>query len=175
MRAIPMAGRSAPPWSIDGRVRNMDATALDGMLRDFHTRSTHLLDRLLRKRGTSVTRSTLLAYVERDGPLILTDLAAACGYSRRTAGAVVDQLITEGMIRRDPGSRDRRTRRIVITDAGSAMLRASEPVHAALIRYLFSPLSDSERSCFLELIAKLRSALLQLTDEGTMASIAQSP
>ncbi|WP_454883192.1 MarR family winged helix-turn-helix transcriptional regulator [Sphingomonas oryzagri] len=91
---------------------------------------TRLLDGLLREQGTSIARMTVLTNVARHGPISLTDLAVVCGCSRRTASVAVDPLVMEELLRRDPGSRDRRIRCVTITEAGLAELRTSEPICA---------------------------------------------
>jgi DNA-binding MarR family transcriptional regulator len=53
----------------------------------------------------------------------LTELAQAAGMSKQAMGALVDQCVAWGLVRREPDGSDGRARRVVFTDTGHARPR----------------------------------------------------
>jgi DNA-binding MarR family transcriptional regulator len=61
--------------------------------------------------------------------LRMTDLAGAVLISRSGLTRLVDRLVAEGLVRREPAMHDARGTFAVLTDEGYARLRAATPTH----------------------------------------------
>jgi DNA-binding MarR family transcriptional regulator len=85
-------------------------------------------------------------------------LAAAIGYDRATLGGVIGRLEARGLVRRAPGTKDRRTKRVSLTAAGRAALRRATPLVESVQRDLVAPLSALERKAFERLCRRLLRA-----------------
>jgi MarR family transcriptional regulator, negative regulator of the multidrug operon emrRAB len=89
----------------------------------------------------------------------LDALRRTLGLSAPGASRLADRLQADGLIERQPGADDARSRVIVPTDAGHARARAAlDARHAALVRAL-TPLSADERDQLAHLLEVMLSAL----------------
>jgi len=79
--------------------------------------------------------------------------AIAC--DKTTLGAVLDRLQARGMVERIADAADRRTWRLRTTPAGRILLEQLQPRIDALQRDLLAPLSESEATELMRLLAKV--------------------
>lgn len=101
-------------------------------------RVAHLLqariDAALAPHGIDMRAYLALVLVADDAiePLRPSDLSATLDATRTQVTRLLDALEAKGLTRRRPNADDRRSLRILLTDAGRAMLAATAPVvHAA--------------------------------------------
>ena len=97
----------------------------------------------------------VLAALEEHGPASQADLARATGIDTSDVVAAVNQLVEDGLARRQPDRVDRRRNVISVTRRG---LAAVERVGRAVDRVqdeVMAPLSERERATFLKLLGKL--------------------
>jgi DNA-binding MarR family transcriptional regulator len=99
----------------------------------------------------------LLQLAEADGHrLRMAELADLVLLSRSGLTRLVDRLVAEGLVTREPFPGDARGLYTVLTDAGMARLRAAAPIHLAGIRrYWLSKFSDAELTELGRLFARL--------------------
>jgi DNA-binding MarR family transcriptional regulator len=84
-----------------------------------------------------------------------TRLVNLIALDRSTIGSVVERLEAKGLILRQAGTEDRRTKRLYPTEAGITLLASvTEAVDRAQHRIL-APLSAAERAQFLLMLARL--------------------
>jgi DNA-binding MarR family transcriptional regulator len=88
---------------------------------------TQLYDRHLAPAGLRTTQFSLLARLERAGPLAINELAARMVMDRTTMGRALRPLQREGLVAIDPG-RDARTRALRLTPAGKRRLAKAVPL-----------------------------------------------
>jgi DNA-binding MarR family transcriptional regulator len=112
--------------------------------------------RLLRESGYSGESGTLsaarlrtLRTIEDRGPISLADLAAAERVRAPTMSRLVDGLVREGLITRDPDPADRRSVCIAATAAGSALLRSARKRQGSALAARLRTLGDSEQRALL--------------------------
>ena len=123
-------------------------------------RSHRLLDRRMTAEGASLARTKLLLYLEDQlGEARAADIAEFFGLAPRTVTEALDGLERDGMVRREPDPRDRRVKRLSITEAGVAAAAATEPVRVALVEQIFGVLSEDERGQLKQLLTKLTAAI----------------
>lgn len=97
----------------------------------------------------------VLAALEEHGPASQADLSRTTGIDTSDVVAAVNHLVSAGLVRRERDGSDRRRNAISITNAG---LIEVDRVGAAVDRVqddVLQPLSDSERTTLLRLLAKL--------------------
>lgn len=89
-------------------------------------RLTRLYDEALRPLGLRLTQYSMLNTVDRTGTPDIGELAELLETERTTLTRNLRPLLAAGWLRVSPG-RDRRRRRVAITDAGRSMLAAARP------------------------------------------------
>jgi DNA-binding MarR family transcriptional regulator len=107
-----------------------------------HSAAIHLLRRAGEQdRTASVSRARLsaLSVVVFRGPLTLGELASAEGVRSATMTGLVNGLVTDGLVRRQPHETDRRA---VVVEATAAGRRVLERARAARIDLVASKLAD---------------------------------
>jgi len=112
-------------------------------------------DTLIREAGISLDRALfpLLVGIERYGPIGVVDLADGVGRDHTTVSRQVVKLERLGLIRRRPGSSDRRINEAIITDQGQRLTRALD---AARVRLAAPILANWTEQDFSELVRMLR-------------------
>ena len=86
---------------------------------------TQFYDRHLAAAGLRTTQFSILAKLARSGSMTINDLAAQLVMDRTTLGRNVLPLRRDGLIDIAPGQRDRRSRELTLTPAGSERLRGA--------------------------------------------------
>ncbi|MGE3288090.1 MAG: MarR family winged helix-turn-helix transcriptional regulator [Pseudonocardia sp.] len=92
--------------------------------------------------------------------------AAGAGRSQRELGellaidpsavvAIVDDLERGGLVRREPDPTDRRTRRVVATEAGRVRMREARAGARSVEEALLAELDDAERATLLALLTRI--------------------
>ena len=72
----------------------------------------------------SASQATALLYVNRRQGSTLRDLAEALSSDLATASALVERLVSQGLLRRETDPDDRRRARLLLTDAASALVES---------------------------------------------------
>ncbi len=107
-----------------------------------HSAAIHLLRRAAeedRAAGLSRARLSALSVVVFGGPLTLGELATAEGVRSATMTGIVNGLEADGLVRRRPHGRDKRSVNIEATDAGRQVL---ELARTRRIEHVASKLDD---------------------------------
>ena len=85
---------------------------------------TQFYDRHLAPVGLRTTQFSILARLRRRGVMTINALADEMVMDRTTLGRNILPLERDGLIRIEPGRRDRRSKELRLTDAGLERLRA---------------------------------------------------
>jgi DNA-binding MarR family transcriptional regulator len=86
---------------------------------------TQFYDQFLAPAGLRTTQFSILAKLKRIGPMTINALASELVMDRTTLGRNILPLQREGLIAIVKGSSDRRSKRLRLTEAGAARLRAA--------------------------------------------------
>src|SRR4051794_2791571 len=106
--------------------------------------------------------------------LNMGELGEVAVVSRTRASRVVDQLVTAGLISREPNPDDRRSAYATITEDGRARLRAAAPTYLASIRRHFtSRMTAAESGTVASALAKVLSDLSAGSGEPSDAPAAR--
>ena len=122
-------------------------------------RLSRLLDRRMARQGASLARTKVLLLIQKQGPVRAADIAEMFSLAPRTVTDTVDGMERQGLVRREPDDRDRRVKRIHLTDAGRDALAATEPLRHELVSQIMGTLSETEQAEFSRLLEKLEVAL----------------
>lgn len=95
--------------------------------------------------GLTGPRLSALSVLVFGGPLSLAGLAAAEQVSPPTMTRIVDALVREGLVTREPEPGNRRRVRIAATEEGTRLLEAGRRRRVAALSDRLSRLAESER------------------------------
>jgi DNA-binding MarR family transcriptional regulator len=92
------------------------------------------------------TRLLTLRRLDEEGPLRITDLAAAERVAQPTMTGIVRRLEQDGLVRRTADPHDARAVRVALTDAGRDELAAVRSQRAAVLQDRLDRLDDDARA-----------------------------
>jgi len=105
---------------------------------------------------TPVQFSAMIVIREQPG-VDATRVAELIYFDRATIGSVLDRLEKKGLVLRQTGKQDRRTKRLYVTPRGQALLRKIERMSPRISARIIAPLAPADR-------ARLMTMLNQLVD-----------
>lgn len=82
-------------------------------------------------------------------------LAGLIAYDKATISGVVDRLVTKGLVVRNVSSKDKRMHQLTLTPVGEGLFAAMLPVVDDIQQDIMSPLNETERAVFSELLLKM--------------------
>jgi MarR family transcriptional regulator, 2-MHQ and catechol-resistance regulon repressor len=89
------------------------------------------------------------------GPLPVNTIGSKVELTPGSISVAVDRLENRGLVKRKPGSDDRRVHMVHLTPAGETVIRKAFAQHEAEMERLFSNLSCQERRTLITLLKKL--------------------
>lgn len=116
------------------------------------------LNRALEPFGLRARHYTVLAAAAGQGGLSQRKLGAVLAVDPSAVVALVDDLERAGLARREMHPGDRRTRRVVATEAGREVLARAEELAAGVDGELLAPLSPAERDVLLGLLRRIAAS-----------------
>lgn len=130
------------------------------LIRRLHQISTHVFMTRTREAGFDLTPVQFAALdAIRESPGIdQAGLADAVAKDRATIGAVADRLEQKGLVSRKVNARDKRARKLSLTDEGEALVAALRPLVEQLQAEILPGLDEKEYRLFVELAAKATRA-----------------
>jgi len=130
------------------------------LIRRLHQISTHVFMTRTKEAGfdlTSVQFAALEAIRQSPG-IDQAGLAEAVAKDRATIGAVADRLEQKGLVSRKVNLRDKRARKLTLTDEGEALVASLSPIVEKLQKEILPGLNGAEYQMFIELAAKAARA-----------------
>lgn len=119
----------------------------------------HLSEELETEAGLPVGFYDVLLHLNEasDHRLPMHELAARVLLSKSGLTRLVDRMAAEGLVRREPGTEDRRIVHATLTPAGRERLVGAAPVHLRGIEQHFGcHLSDDEAATLHDLLTRVR-------------------
>jgi DNA-binding MarR family transcriptional regulator len=135
-----------------------DTTPLATQLERRVARLTQLLRANARSRS-GVAALLTLRRLDDEGPLRITDLAAAELVAQPTMTGIVRRLEQDGFVTRTPDPRDARAARIALSDAGRDELAAVRAARAAVLQERLDRLDDDARAALVAALEPLDQLL----------------
>lgn len=113
--------------------------------------------------GLTPSRTHLLWELGQRGPVPQRVLAEALKVTPRAVTGLVDALVGDGLVTREPHPTDRRATLVTFTSRGETLVARLKRDHQALARALFAPMSRRDFDCFArelaDVIDRLRAHL----------------
>lgn len=114
------------------------------------------LNQALRAHGVSLARIKTLKYIEfMRGDARAADIAELFDQTPHAVTDMLDGLEREGLIGRAVDSKDRRVKRLHMTDSGHAALIANEPLLREVMDEAFRILQPAQKAQFYEVLSVL--------------------
>lgn len=121
------------------------------------------VDRRLRRLGVSrVGWMTIAAAMQARSPLSQSILADTLAVSHASMVHTIDNLVKNGLVKREPSPSDRRLKRIVVTDAGSHLYSLLRDEVAAARRQMLAIVEPDKLVHLTEVLEKLQEPLRPL-------------
>jgi DNA-binding MarR family transcriptional regulator len=105
--------------------------------------------------GLTPARTHLLWELGRRGPVPQRVVAEALKVTPRAVTGLVDALVKDGLVTREPHPSDRRATLVTLTPRGETLVAQLRRDHKALARALFASMSDREVDTFSRSLAGL--------------------
>jgi len=115
--------------------------------------------------GFGLAPHDLLAMFKLEGGLAMKELAQRMGCDASFITTIADNLENHGLLRREPGQRDRRVKNLVLTADGIAAKERMMAQLAERMPWCYA-LSEEERRCFLGLVRKMIDTPCPVTRRG---------
>jgi DNA-binding MarR family transcriptional regulator len=117
----------------------------------------------LARDGLTVPRAHLVWRLHHDGPTTQRALADALKVTPRNVTGLVDGLVADGFVTREPHPSDRRATLVALTERGRGTLAEMDRGHRALAQLLFGDMSSRQFRSFVagldHVTSRLREAL----------------
>ncbi|MCE8008156.1 MarR family winged helix-turn-helix transcriptional regulator [Aestuariivita sp.] len=102
----------------------------------------------------------VILYCLRQQPgLLARDVAQVTGQPKNSISRAISDLVRKGVITRDTDPRDKRIKRLSLTDAGSDLLARALPILLDRQATMHAALSEAEQAEFLRLLDKMIHAM----------------
>lgn len=131
-------------------------------IRDLHLRMHRLFNDHVRVQGASLAQLKVLLLIDRGGSIRATDITESLGQAPRTVTEAIDALEREGLVVREPDPKDRRAKKIRLTEEGRAKIEAVAPYRDRFAREFFIDLSEHERAELLRVLQGLNMRLIAM-------------
>lgn len=138
------ASRAAP--GSGARLTPLELGAWRGFLRTHALIVRELDEELQRREGLSVSAYEVLILVADapDDRVRISELSRHTLLSLSGTSRLIDRLVRDGLVAKEPCEEDKRGANVVLTDAGRTVLRRVRKVHRAGVRRLFLERLDDE-------------------------------
>ena len=127
---------------------------------------TQIYDRFLVPSGLRATQYSILARLQRKGPMTINALAAELVMDRTTLGRNIRPLHRDGLVAVGAGKSDRRSKELRLTEAGLAHFRAAQTCWR-------KAQTEFETSFGVRRARDLRAVLHEIATAGTDGAAAQ--
>lgn len=138
--------------------RQDDLAALDRVLELVYLLDQDMTQALARD-GLTKSRAPLVWDLHQRGPSTQRALAESLGTSPRNVTGLVDGLVDEGFVTREPHPKDRRAVLVSLTPYGEKVMARMAGDHVRLAEQLFGPMSRTDLDGFTTGLASVVSRL----------------
>lgn len=132
----------------------LPAVSLEKVLLDLRRTMTEALKEEAKKAGQSLSHFEVLKFVAEAGDPTMKNLATHLGITAPSASALVESLVTKGLLSRIASPRDRRTVRISLTAKAARLLASIHKRKISIFTNLLKNLNPLEKKQLASLLAK---------------------
>ena len=125
----------------------------------------------------SVSKSEMLTLlqVDRNGEIIMSQIADYINIPMSTATGLVERLVKKGFLERTRSDSDRRIVAIRLTDKGKMLAGRMRDTVNSYIRLVFDELTEEERKILFGIFTKISGILSKRTEERDTAKTENTP
>lgn len=116
----------------------------------------------LGERGLTPARAAVLWHVRRIGPCLQRELANAMDVSPRNVTGLVDGLVADDLVTREPHPQDRRATLVTLTRRGAAVVRRMEREQEEFVAALFGDMAAGRITDFVGTLSAVVKRLQEL-------------
>ncbi|WLE00566.1 MarR family transcriptional regulator (plasmid) [Agrobacterium leguminum] len=154
-RTLP-TGDMEPPGDAAESGKPVDFLSMPGhLLRRCHQIGVAVFLEECRAFELTPLQYSVLAALERFGPMEQVSLGGVTALDRTTVIVVLTKLEEAGMVTRAPSEKDRRAKIVTLSEAGSRMLGEVRPSVIEAQQRMLAPLNMRERDQLLALLKKM--------------------
>jgi DNA-binding MarR family transcriptional regulator len=117
-------------------------------------------DRRVRDLGLTRSQWWVLTHLFRKDGITQSELAETLELERPSLGRLLDRLEAKGWVRRTPDARDRRAKRVYLTDAAETPMRIMREIAAGVREDALSSLNAADRDRFVDTLLTIKSNLM---------------
>lgn len=99
--------------------------------------------------------------------ILQTDLASILNVGKVTVGGLIDRLEANGYVERRPDAKDRRAKRVVVTDRGHAVLEMMMSIGRKLNEKIFAGIEPENVRIAEEVLSKMKTNILNELGSGS--------
>ncbi len=125
--------------------------------------STRNFIRYARESGLSISHFAAIFHLYRNGSCGVTEIGEQLGVTSAAASQMLERLVQQGVVLRTEDPKDRRVKRIVLTDKGRRILEEAIRARQSWLEELAHSLSDSEKETVTSALTLLIGRVSQLT------------
>lgn len=118
-------------------------------------------DRRVVALGLTRSQWWVLTYVYRDQGLTQSELADHLEVGKVALGKLIDRLESKGWVARRPDERDRRIKRIYLTEAVMPLIEAMREPAQDLYETIVASLTKKQQETLIDLLSTVRSNLVE--------------
>ncbi|WP_421848884.1 MarR family winged helix-turn-helix transcriptional regulator [Oricola sp.] len=107
------------------------------------------------ERGLTTPKARTLAVLSVNDGLLIRDLSVYTVTEQSTLSRALDQLQSDGLVRRETDTLDQRAVRVFLTDDGRAAFEALWPQMSAAYSRMFRGITEDERAAFIGTLRKM--------------------
>ena len=174
---MPIAGRTAAA-DLESRVHDDHHETLRLWLRLLTCTLTiegRVRTRLRERFATTLPRFDLMAQLERNPKgLKMGELSRRLMVTGGSVTGITDQLVAEGLVRREPIAGDRRAHGVRLTPRGKQAFDAMAVEHEGWVEELLSGLTRAERNRLYTLLGRLKATMRE-RDAGVATGTREKP
>jgi len=117
-------------------------------------------DRRVRELGLTRSQWWVLTHLFRKDGITQSELAETLELEKPSLGRLLDRLESKGWVRRAADPRDRRAKRVFLTDAAEAPMQVMREIAAGVREDALAGLSSSDRARFVDTLLTVKSNLM---------------
>ena len=119
-------------------------------------------DRRVKRLGLTRSQWWVITNLYRNDGLTQSELAETLDIERASLGRLLDRLEANGWVRREPCSKDRRAKRIRLSNEVGPVMREMRAIAAGLRRDAMSGIEPPAQEAFVDVLLAIKSNLLAL-------------
>jgi MarR family transcriptional regulator for hemolysin len=129
------------------------------LIHDVSRLRRNTFDQFMKPLGVTRSQWWVIAHLSRYDGMMQTELAALLDIGKVTLGGLVDRLEAGAWIERQPDPKDRRVKRVFLTQKADSLLRDMRAVEKVLNRNVLKGLNADERDQLTALMVRVKANL----------------